>query len=38
MQDLPQLKDIYKQIVKNMNEQNIKFGMTFILVNFLRKI
>jgi ribosomal protein S18 acetylase RimI-like enzyme len=24
MQDLPQLKDMYKQIVKNMNEQNIK--------------
>ena len=24
MQDLPQLKDMYKRIIKNMNEQNIQ--------------
>lgn len=38
MQDLPQLKDMYKRIIKNMNEQNIQIWDDIILVNFLRTI
>ena len=38
MEDLPQLKDMYKQIIQNMNKQKIQIWAIFIHVNFLRKI
>lgn len=37
MQDVSQLKDMYKRIVKNMNEQNIQIWDDFYPCEFLEE-